>query len=211
MPVMTKGDKKVLFLHIPKTGGTTVENVFYRNGWDVSLTGYNGDYVDHIESGGNRSYSLTHLPVETLDKLLDGEKFDEIFTVVRHPVDRMVSEYNFRIEDRARLGEFDEWFEWAIAQYEKDPWFNDNHMRPQEDYINYLVNWVKLEDGMESLFAKLSESLEEPVIFRNERSNPSMKVMKVENVSPEMRKRIEDYYEGDMRTFSYKGGLQEPG
>lgn len=37
MPVFVKNNLKVLYVHIPKTGGTYIEDLFRQNGFDVKF------------------------------------------------------------------------------------------------------------------------------------------------------------------------------
>jgi hypothetical protein len=37
VPVMIKDGRSVLFIHIPKTGGTSVERLFKKSGWEQHL------------------------------------------------------------------------------------------------------------------------------------------------------------------------------
>lgn len=37
MPLFHKNNKRILFIHIPKAGGTSIEQFFKRNGWEMEF------------------------------------------------------------------------------------------------------------------------------------------------------------------------------
>ena len=82
------GGKPVLFIHIPKTGGTTIENDLKRIGFDVGMffpwpTNYTGPDC---------------FPWHTPPRYFHSIDFSDFitFTVVRDPIDRFFSEENWR-------------------------------------------------------------------------------------------------------------------
>ena len=36
MPVFTKGEQKILFVHVPKTAGSSVNKLFVNNGYEMT-------------------------------------------------------------------------------------------------------------------------------------------------------------------------------
>ena len=74
MTVFDKDNKKVVFLHIPKTGGSSFTKLFEENGWSQQC----------IE-GGHQHKILDQISV-------DWSCVETIFTVIRNPIDRVLSE-----------------------------------------------------------------------------------------------------------------------
>tara|TARA_R110002167_G_scaffold337281_1_gene544752 strand:- start:1942 stop:2568 length:627 start_codon:yes stop_codon:yes gene_type:complete len=68
--------KKVIFLHIPKTGGTSVEQVLGRD--PIQETFYQHDHLVYYKSDCSNAYRSYYK-----------------FTIVRNPWDRVVSSYKF--------------------------------------------------------------------------------------------------------------------
>lgn len=79
--------KEVIFIHIPKTGGTTINTAMLGNYWQ-SQPDFN---YRHIENGNKKSNSGDIFEAKNVDKFRDYS----IFMMLRHPVDRMISEYHF--------------------------------------------------------------------------------------------------------------------
>jgi len=68
---------KFVFIHIPKTGGTSIESLFINNA--------------HIKDVAGKHNMVSDIGSEFLKKYFT-------FTFVRNPWDRMVSYYNFRLK-----------------------------------------------------------------------------------------------------------------
>ena len=81
-------NNKLLFLHIPKTGGTSIEKFLVSHGYDISFFTSTGS----IYINGHTPQHCTFKEIKELN-LID-EKF-KIFTVVRDPVGRVISEYAY--------------------------------------------------------------------------------------------------------------------
>lgn len=72
-------DEKVIFLHIPKTGGNSITKAFEESGW----------FQNCIDFGVQHS-SLEYIHTVLLKK--DLSKVKRVFTVIRNPISRLVSE-----------------------------------------------------------------------------------------------------------------------
>ena len=77
MPIYTAPDKdlKILFVHIPKCGGGSVELFLRSNGFSQSLYS-----IDH-QILSTYKCSPQHWHAELLSKVLDIEKFDYVFAI----------------------------------------------------------------------------------------------------------------------------------
>ena len=90
MPVFTKSSINIVFLHIPKTGGSTIYNFFSDLGFNSSLycTEYGRDsaYRNFINPP-------QHLPYRVLKEIVNINKCDFAFTTLRDPILRFKSSY----------------------------------------------------------------------------------------------------------------------
>ncbi len=94
MPV--SHNQKVIFVHIPRTAGSSIAQYFGVCGDDNhgSLTPVRSDMLYGLERGK----ALQHLNAKSIRKRLGANVFDDYFkfTVVRNPYDRVVSEFHNR-------------------------------------------------------------------------------------------------------------------
>jgi hypothetical protein len=76
--------KKILFVHIPKSGGTTIEH---------HMGAINNPNKGYKRNTNNKA--MQHLTIEEYNALFDDKRFDNYckFTIVRNPYDKMLSEY----------------------------------------------------------------------------------------------------------------------
>jgi hypothetical protein len=87
--------QKVLFIHIPKTAGTSIASMFYKS---VPIEEINPVAPDSTilstdwENADKYKYFFTHLPVYVRSIIPGESKF--MFTFVRDPIDRARSAYN---------------------------------------------------------------------------------------------------------------------
>ena len=161
LPAFEKHDCKILFIHIPKTGGTTVEETFIENGFSMTYR-RGGKYGPLSQDDKLRGCSPQHMHAELLAKEFCSSDFDYIFTVVRHPASRLVSEYKF--QKRTTIAEtfpsISEWIATLPAILEADPFKFDNHLRPQHEFIwPDCCRIFKLEDGLDAIMNQISREV----------------------------------------------------
>lgn len=112
MPIYEKNNKRILHVHIPRTGGSSITKLFKGCGWGVDK---------YCESGGGQHTVRQYWQ--------DWGEFDYIFTVVRHPVFRALSDARGRVKDP---NEVNPWVQnWCKEGYSK----HGNHNRPQVDFF----------------------------------------------------------------------------
>jgi len=126
-------DKKLLFIHIPKTGGTNIEDAIKKICGQLLFSGRINDLLDNPYN----KISLQHQFYTTLYKYRNkiDINFNEIkmFTVVRNPYDRIISDLFF----------FDlikeDYTPEQVCDVIKNNYLNndelDNHTEPQYKYI----------------------------------------------------------------------------
>ena len=129
MPVFFKEDTQILYIHVPKTGGTFIEKALLGNGFD--MTYHDGS---HRSGRFNRILfcSPQHMHTEVLETIFDLSQFDYIFMTVREPLSRVISEFRMRREGES--DDINEWFKKKMRAYRRNPYVNDNHIRPQSEF-----------------------------------------------------------------------------
>eukprot|EP00440_Ansanella_granifera_P005816 gb/GFBE01006308.1/.p1 GENE.gb/GFBE01006308.1/~~gb/GFBE01006308.1/.p1 ORF type:complete len:579 (+),score=130.95 gb/GFBE01006308.1/:1-1737(+) len=146
-------DQCLKFLHIPKTGGTSIEKVAKpAQSWGAAgqadmhcaaeepCVGRTGDKCCHI-SDSDQQCSIWHVPpaVDTV-RAESYASTCQTFCVVRDPVDRFVSEFKFarKFEDHVDECDSKAFLSWAVHQLDevkKNPYTRDCHFLPQVDYV----------------------------------------------------------------------------
>ena len=90
--VAASASEDLVFVHIPKTGGTTIEEEAYRK--HGILWGRRA-----LQSSNRTHCSPWHAPPSLNPGYYSGRR---VFCVVRHPLDRLISEYRWRWFTRIR-------------------------------------------------------------------------------------------------------------
>ena len=162
MPIFRTNNKDILFIHIPKTGGTSVENFFKANSFAVLFYDDAGNKTQYLNSLNNLTKcSPQHMHGDLFKAYFDLSKFSSIFMMVRHPVERIVSEYNWRMRiakiEKTKNTEINTWINEALQAYSSNPYIYDNHLRPQWHFLLDNCKVFKLEDKMN---AEWVESIE---------------------------------------------------
>ncbi|WP_460465946.1 sulfotransferase family 2 domain-containing protein [Arthrobacter pigmenti] len=208
MPILRKDGRNILFIHVPKTGGTTIEKVFQNSG-------YRALYLDSKVGRGSvnslRRCSPQHLHAELLRQTFRIQNFDFLFLISRDPIARFKSEYIWR--NRKKAFSVDErsvenWGMKSFQDYTADPYIFDNHLRPQIDFHIPGTFIYKLEDGLENIVNELNDRFdcgletEIPKIYDSKaRTGYSSKDVAL---STRMEQGIRETYREDFRLFGYQ-------
>ena len=143
---------KAIFIHIPKTGGQSVSQMIGLKQYENVSTCYWG-----VKDG----LVLTHLTISQLKSRFDISGF-YVFAFVRDPYTRILSEYNWRMRNRAAFEEptgsfmgFVDYCELLHSKWERlmnDPDMNNvkitniQHVRPQSGYVDDDVEIYRYEN-----------------------------------------------------------------
>jgi hypothetical protein len=203
MPVFFKDTRRILFIHVPKAGGTSIETFFEANGFNMA-------YIDRGEApdslNGVRRCSPQHMHAALLQTLFDPALFDYVFMTVRHPIHRLLSKFVMETGETENVDRLEEWILRDFSNVFADPGFMDNHLRPQCDFLLPQAKVYKLEDGLgEDFVARLqSESgfdFSSQMIGREMHAGLGKPDFGM--VQPAIRDLINNYYARDFVTFGY--------
>jgi hypothetical protein len=155
MPVFRRDGRAVLFVHVPKAGGSTLERLFAKSGW---TTGYRDPKLGAGSMNGLRRVSPQHMHRPMLEEIFHLDRFDAVFMTVREPLARFRSEFAMRNSDRvsASATEVEAWYDEAFRQYRRDPFVYDNHLRPQWEFHLPGSHVYRLEDRLETTVSDLN-------------------------------------------------------
>jgi len=112
-----------------------------------------------------------HLHRAVTSKLFDDGFIDYSFSIVRDPIDRLMSEYRWRLRSGVisrklppnmpkwkrkilrKIGkmnlDFDKWVRVTLEDYVDYPWIYDNHIRPQSEFIAGVDTLFPFENGLD--------------------------------------------------------------
>ncbi len=214
MPIVRAGPLLVYFAHVPKCGGSSIEAYLDARFGRVALIDIRHS-VQKRDERWNRS-SPQHMDVDVQRRMFPNGFFDHSFTVVRHPVARLISAYHFQSEIErlplARAG-FSEWLDALPEMMEEDPFVFDNHTRPMVELVPEDAKVFHLEHGLDALvpwFDRLTGSKEGPRAVRavNERKGRGG-TTKV-TPTPTDLETIARVYGADFARFGYTIGDKAP-
>lgn len=148
-------DRVLLFVHVPKTGGTAIENYFSSLGL---LSFY--DPMSYRAVRPFLRIPPTHFDYEMCDRLFRMERLYS-FAIVRNPIDRMISEYRWAVQksnlpDDVRKFSFSEFLGFAFDRYQKDENFLAGHLKPQRRFVGSKLSKVfKYESGLNTIVTEV--------------------------------------------------------
>ena len=194
---------KVLFIHIPKTGGSSVE-IYFKNKFNVNL--FKENLFSVHEKFNNHSYQhLTYNEIydNRISFKINFKKLFLLFAVVRNPYERLISELFFRnlINTNMNANEV----EGILIKYIRSNDDYDNHKTPQ--YIFLLDSDGNINPNIKIL---RTETLDEDMknigyddFNINTQCTYRNKVDYYKLLSPKSIRVINKFYEKDFELLSY--------
>jgi hypothetical protein len=205
MPLYKKDNVTIFYSHIPKTAGSSIGEIFSRHAFERYL------FSNNMEPC---SWQHRHKSDPELINLLAQENVDFKFTVIRNPVERIISEYYMRRMEKEKTNEddFHMFVDHVFTQYQKFPFINDNHIRPQNEFIHdgmevfEFGDWNSLMDRLNQFynfgdykFPHMNRSTE------SETSSTYIDTVKKWKPKSETIEMIMDFYKEDLKYFKNEG------
>ncbi len=195
MPLYRNNDRAILLVHIPKTGGSSLEEMLVDAGALQALK-------FHKRLGFSAS-TPQHMHWEVLNRWVPKQFYNFSLTIVRNPFDRIASEYAWRTHISAKpVAPFNTWLRDTLDAYPKTPFIYDNHIRPQVDFVGPKVRVFKLEDGLDPAakmaFRRLGLTYRKP-------QTPHVRKSKHQIIEIEhsVLDRLRAFYADDFTAFGY--------
>ncbi|MEO1656852.1 MAG: sulfotransferase family 2 domain-containing protein [Pseudomonadota bacterium] len=164
MPCFRYDGQIHVFAHVPKCGGTSVEDYLRQKFGQLGYFNRPDPQRYYADVWGR--CSPQHVPWQDFVSTIPQEWIGQVFTVVRHPFDRFASAYNMRstAPNESVFSQLppEEFFDWYLRFERDDPYFLDNHFRPQTDFFPATAEVFKLEDGLDQVEAWLSHTFRIP-------------------------------------------------
>ena len=115
-------NKELLYIHIPKTGGTSIEDSLKKH--DIEVGRFKSS-MENVELINNVKCEYWHIPPKNMKISFNDYN---VFTVIRNPYQRFISEY----KHKHRPVEYDDINKFALAlQKNPNPYKHNCHILPQ--------------------------------------------------------------------------------
>jgi hypothetical protein len=193
------------FVHIPKTAGTSIENLANENG--IKWGRFDRRYLSRFQR--TVAVNVWHCPL-SMFKLGNPYQNYKVFTVVRNPFDRVVSNFGCPFISKQRKWgntpvELNEWIPILLSELRKDPYLYDGHFIPQVNYVfnarkRRMVQEIIKFENLERDFAKLMKA--NGLSLRLDRhDNRQKKSVTSADISHQNRRLLFQYYKMDFAHF----------
>lgn len=218
MPV--NHNQRLLFIHIPKAGGTSIESffgmtepthlAFYR--WDLHHEDFLKEH-GHLIDPHKMMFEPQHYPLHILKRFIPEYSSYFSFSFTRHPYTKLLSEYYWVNGKRLQaINEFnpEEFHTWC-TQFLAN--IDSSHKEPQVSYIDSTVKFVGKFETLKDDFERLKKML---IDFSPQLNDISQRTLSHDNntgldkeqllpyVLPVSKQLIFDTYASDFDTFSYE-------
>lgn len=152
MPIFKSGSKLIFYAHVPKCGGSAIAWYLKERFGQIAFS--DSRFTDERTSPPWTRTSPQHIDHASLSRLFPPGFFDATFTIVRHPVARVVSAYHFQVDVERLIPQstdFSEWLSDLEERLAEDPFVFDNHVRPMDDIVPEGAKVFYLEHGADAL------------------------------------------------------------
>lgn len=189
--------KKAVFVHIPKTAGTTIEQAMgMLNTESLYTTKYNEKY----------KVCMQHLYGSEIRELLPETINYFWFTIVRNPFDRLISEYHHVNSTNCRAKkfkdiDFDKFITTGLTLPVEDRLFLfDRHLEPQVKFISSDIKVYNFEN-LQQCFNDLHDKFKIP-FFTHERKSIRGTISEYYQ-NKAVRDKVIEFYKEDFERFNY--------
>lgn len=162
MPILRTHGKLMLFAHVPKCAGTSIEGYLGRRFGRHALAFLDSGHYSQPPALRWSQSSPQHIDAVSLRWLFPESFFDASFAMVRHPAARLRSVFLFQRDIERRLpsnSSFSAWLETIPDSWDRGPWALDNHTRPMSEIVPEEAEVFHLEAGTAPLVAWLDDQV----------------------------------------------------
>lgn len=193
---MINHSRKYIFVHIPKTAGTSIERALLKH---EGVTIDNSIYpLSSLSLEYQRQYQLVvrgstqHWPLSKFSVGCQKEYF--CFTFVRNPWDLMVSEFLYRLKTKGTTAEIqpaDADFQRKFKRFIRFGRAQRYHRRPQHRFINERMDFIGRFESLEEDFYRISKRI-------------GLGTLELPHSNPTSRGQYWDYYDDASRALVHK-------
>lgn len=192
MPLYRHEANVIFFVHIPKTGGASIEQALKMAG-----------AAEALKFKRKRPYSkstLQHMHASVYLEAVGANFADYSFTVIRNPFDRFASEYKMKVVDAGVSADIHEWAVTNFTRFSEYPFTRDNHIRPQVEFLSDRLEVFRFENGLETpvVAACRRLTLSPPEIPHEKRGSVARLSIRSKTLDA-----IREFYSQDFLQFGY--------
>ncbi len=212
MPVFFTNKKYISYIHIPKAGGSYIEN-------KLSKIGYG--FLDNKFSENQSSAGTVHLTSSEISNILDklNIKIDFEFTIVRNPYQKLESKYFYNYErifkgsligyksinDLKSFMTFNKYLKFSIEKTKKFREYDGNHFKPQNEFVTNQTKIFKYEDKYQKLNQELRENdINITLNYNSKNSRGIFSKLYPIKWNRETLDLVNNFYKEDFVKFDYK-------
>jgi Sulfotransferase family len=203
MPAYRINGRNILFIHVPKTGGTTVETCLSEH----APPSLHSQGVKLLKPGNNslagQALPLQHFHAKLLQGMFAPGFFDYAFMIVRDPLERLKSEYRYcrKLGRADSMLPFGLWVDLMLRLAAVTPGMRSNHYRPQADFLCFDAEIFRFEDGIDKILGTVSEraGLAAPSSVPHMRRSDPVPI----DAGPRWQAKVRQFYAADYERFGY--------
>ena len=209
--------KKFLFVHIAKTGGTSVRSALQQYRWRDPY--YAPIWLASKLSGlANHELGIKlprHAKAIAAQEMLPKQFYDSLFkfAFVRNPWDLQVSSYHHIQRERPHLLKQDESFD-AFLRHKFDPerpwqYHIDTSITPQSDYLvdlkgSLIVYFIGKYETLQQDFTHCCQVIDIPIIELPHRRRANDRLAYRDYYTPETQRMVEEHFTRDIEILGYE-------
>ena len=215
MPLFRIKDKIHWFVHVPKCAGQAVESYLETRFGPLAFV--NDSFYSLPTHQRWSKSSPQHIDAGSMALLFPAGWIESSFAVVRNPIARVVSAYNFECVKRGLIlpgVSLSDWFDEYLDLSEASPFFGDHHLRPQSQIVPEDATVFRLEDGLEPVVKHLDRQAgnsdgPREIAGRNLSDALDKSAFQKEAVPAKTIRRLQHYYAADFNRFGYPSDAPE--
>lgn len=192
MPKIIYQNKSIFFIHIPKTGGTSLYSNLKRQGAVIE------DYDPYTPAF--EDVSSHHLDYNQCKKYYKDTNNE--FAILRDPWKRTLSEYVYKTKDTS-FKKLNNWLFSHLTLYQKNPCVKDNHFKPMTSFIGTNTTLFNFENR-DAIHNWICEQLENRFDFSHiQNQSVFYNYIDIDKLlSKEVKELWKDHYYQDLRLYN---------
>lgn len=206
-----------LFVHIAKTGGTSVRTALSRLRWrdPLYLPQFLCSRLSHLTGHRIASKLPRHAKAIAAKEMLPHEVYQKLFkfAFVRNPWDLQVSSYHHIRRERpqliAHLADFPQFIRWKLEPQRPYQYHIDTSIELQSDYVKDLhgrviVDYIGRYESLHEDFAEVCRRIEAPPLKLPHKRKATERKSYREYYSDELAELVAGHFRADIELFGYR-------